>query len=95
MTINDLQPLPGHILVLLDEKSHVIATTEGKYDTYTSGICVNLVETFDHSDIKQVDGRRVWWDEYKEGPKIDLDDGTKAAFIKQEDVRGYATVKAD
>lgn len=97
-----LKPLPGRILVELREKYEYVATTEQKYDTKTSGICVDFMidnrtwvvhETdFDLGALRKfytaLKGKLVFWEEYKDGAVIERD-GKKYAFIKIEDLDGY------
>jgi len=92
----NLKPLPGRILVELNEKYEHVATTEQKYDTRTSGICISLnIVKLSSMDAKEMSdmyspliGRRVFWEEYKDGAVIERD-GKKYAFIKVEDLDGY------
>lgn len=97
-----LTPLPGRILVELCDRYEHVATTEQKYDTRTSGICIdvgptpyNLVgkvspDEFD-SAAQGLKGKRVFWEEYKDGAVIERE-GKKYAFIKIEDLDGYEDV---
>lgn len=83
-----LKPLPGRILVELREKYQHVATTEQKYDTKTSGICIDVPEERD-SELK---GKLIFWEEYKDGAVIERD-SKKYAFIKIEDLDGYEDVQ--
>lgn len=89
-TAKMLKPLPGRVLVEIREKYSHVATTEQKYDTKTSGICV-AVGPPDHSYEKFIKNRLVFWEEYKDGATIERD-GKKYAFIKIEDLDGYEDV---
>lgn len=92
----NLKPLPGHVLVELREKYEHVAVTEQKYDTKTSGICVAVgyVPREIANDVVELEpylpipGKRVFWEEYKDGAVIERD-GKKYAFIKIEDLDGY------
>lgn len=100
-----LKPLPGRCLVEIREKYSHVATTEQKYDTKTSGICVNaksmniewlkldpaLARTLMEGLLENLQGKLVFWEEYKEGQIIERD-GKKYAFIKIEDLDGYEDV---
>jgi hypothetical protein len=89
-----LKPLPGRILVELREKYAHVATTEQKYDTKTSGICIdyflpdNASDDLKHLFNDTVLMKLVFWEEYKDGAIIERD-GKKYAFIKIEDLDGY------
>lgn len=98
-----LKPLPGRVLVEIREKYAHVATTEQKYDTKTSGICVDIY--FDNhlgewtmDDIEcsylRVMGKLVFWEQYKDGAIIERD-GKKYAFIKIEDLDGYEDVESN
>lgn len=99
-----LKPLPGRILVELREKYEYVATTEQKYDTKTSGICVDMELPYAFlkdfpaqvlqaliSEMEKLKGKLVFWEEYKDGAVIERD-GKKYAFIKIEDLDGYEDV---
>lgn len=88
-----LHPLPGRILVEIREKYSHTATLDQKYDTKTSGICLSELET-DGITRYELEGKLVFWQEYKEGAIIERD-SKKYAFIKIEDLDGYEDVKTD
>lgn len=102
-TMISLKPLPGRILVELREKYEHVATTAQKYDTKTSGICIDVPRIYgyvagivdpvdpEHSELI---GQLVFWDEYKDGAVIERDD-KKYAFIKIEDLDGFEDVEAN
>lgn len=97
-----LKPLPGRILVELREKYQHVATADQKYDTKTSGICIEAAAVIGHpypamlaSDVEtcyvSLKGKLVFWEEYKDGAVIERD-GKKYAFVKIEDLDGYEDV---
>lgn len=100
MSINDLcfyssmmrlNPAMGRMLVELRDQYAHVATTEGKYDTKTSGICVSVTNYPDvHSSeyYQNLVGKLVFWEEYKDGATIERD-GKRYAFIKLTDVDGW------
>lgn len=100
----NLKPLPGRILVELREKYQHVATAEQKYDTKTSGICLEYSykvgdnERLAANDIRtlytRIKGKLVFWEEYKDGAVIERD-GKKYAFIKIEDLDGYEDEQAN
>lgn len=84
-----LKPLGARVLVELAEQYEHLATTEGKYDTKTSGICV-AVGADDWPEWQQLVGQRIFWKAYDEGEHIKRD-GKKYAFIKMEAIDGWET----
>jgi co-chaperonin GroES (HSP10) len=99
-----LEPLPGRVLVEIREKYSHVATTEQKYDTKTSGICIDWFAPMGHKDEESIavlntvyehlPGKLVFWQEYREGAIIERD-GKKYAFIKIEDLDGWEDVKGN
>lgn len=93
-----LKPLPGRILVELREKYEHVAVTEKKYETKTSGICVDCASFKAKSTLAELwegislRNKLVFWEEYKDGAVIERD-GKKYAFIKIEDIDGYEDVE--
>ncbi len=87
-----LKPLGARVLVELAEQYEHLATTEGKYDTKTSGICVAIGE--DWAEWKKLIGQRIFWKAYDEGEHIKRN-GKKYAFIKMEAIDGFEDDKAD
>lgn len=83
-----LIPVRDCILVRLDKS----AIKEGKYDTRTEGIVVKVPELeyvkIDMIDVQKLLGKRVFFEEYKEGARIRRGSDFYC-FIKLEDVRGY------
>lgn len=96
----NLMPLPGRVLVELREKYTHVATTEQKYDTKTSGICIGVNAPANWNKDKRLDYPHsminlvVFWEEYKNSEPIERD-GKKYAFVKIEDLDGYEDVEAD
>lgn len=96
----NLKPLPGHVLVELRDTYEHIATTQQKYDTRTSGICISYVAylnnkaELDYWDKHDPRNKRVFWEEYKDGAVIERE-GKKYAFIKLEDLTGYEDVESN
>lgn len=95
-----LKPLPGRVLVEIREKYQNVATPDQKYDTKTSGICINVGYPYGNttrmeSEIQYVSlvDKLVFWEEYKDGAIIERD-GKKYAFIKIEDLDGYEDVES-
>lgn len=98
-----LIPVNDCVLIKLDRTDR----KESKYDTRTSGILISLpmVNHSEVSSFKNMDtfptqvtnngdnliGKRVYFEEYKEGARIKRD-GELFCFIKLEDVRGYEDV---
>jgi co-chaperonin GroES (HSP10) len=89
-----LTPLPGHVLVELREKYTHTLTTAEKYDTRTSGICLEMhLSTKDRTartrdPYEKTLNKLVFWEEYKTGTIIERE-GKEYAFIKIEDLTGY------
>lgn len=94
-----LHPLPGHALIEIREKYEHVATTEQKYETRTSGICIEIVavsgypfaEMMESDQVKAympIRGKIVYWQEYKDGAILERD-GKKYTFVKIEDLDGY------
>lgn len=89
-----LIPLPGHALVELRDKYEFVATTQQKYDTRTSGICLAVLTNSEPQApwyAAHLPEKIVFWEEYKTGMAIERD-GKQYAFIKIEDLTGYEDV---
>lgn len=90
--IGQLHPLNDCVLVELKQSSKNFTTKEGKYDTRTEGIVISVPKTspkgYDLDDITKLVGKRVHFEEFKEGARIKRD-GRIYSFIKIEDIRGY------
>ena len=98
----DVTPINGCVLIKLTSSYEFVATPDKKYDTKTSGIVIatekeeyrewsdtyssELVTTDTH---KGIIGKKVYFEEYKDGTTIDFD-GEKYALIKFEDIRGVS-----
>lgn len=81
-----LIPFNDCVLVQLEKTS----IKEGRYDTRTSGVVVpgTIVEGVRGFMLQ---GKRVYFEEYKEGARIKKD-GELYCFIKISDIRGYEDV---
>ena len=82
--MNNLHPINGCVLVELAESFQYVATPDKQYSTKTSGI-VKAVSSEDQEILLE---KKVYFEEYKDGTQIQMDDKT-FAFIKNEDIRGY------
>jgi co-chaperonin GroES (HSP10) len=84
----NLRPVNNHVLVELGDHYSNIAVPEGKYDTRTNGVVLHI--EFDKAHAWAVDllHRKVYWQEFKEGTRVEKD-GKLYAFIKLEDVEGF------
>lgn len=87
-----LIPMNDCILVLLDKPT----TKETKYSSRTSGIVertpsMALSSKYDAEDVMALFGKRVHFEEFKEGGRIKRN-GEQYSFIKLEDVRGSEDV---
>ncbi len=96
MSIDDLIPANDSVLVELGEKSEIIATIEGKYDTKTNGQCLkvglaphSIYEPIGEEGVQNWPGKTVFWDAYKDDCKVTID-GKDYAFVKISEIRGYA-----
>ena len=78
-----LHPYNNHVLVELGGYYKNIAVKEGKYDTRTNGIVIE-----GPIDRPALLGMRVYFDEFKEGSRIERD-GKLYTFIKLEDIQGH------
>lgn len=79
-----------------------MATTEKKYDTKTSGICLKASFNTTQMHLSQHETAInyplvksvVFWEEYKESGIIQRD-GKKYVFVNIEDLDGYEDVKSE
>jgi co-chaperonin GroES (HSP10) len=88
---HSLIPINGSVLVKLEK----VDIREGKYETRTNGIAVasdHISMTYKGIATTSIVGKRVFFDEYKEGARIKRD-GDQYCFIKFEDIRGFEDVK--
>lgn len=86
-----LYPLNDCVLVELKQSRKNVNLKEGKYDTRTEGIVLKVPKIgikYDVEDFAHVIGKRVHFEEFKEGGRIKRD-GKIYSFIKIEDIRGY------
>lgn len=81
----NLEPMPGYVLVELAEEFAGVYVPDKKYDTKTSGV---VIDAANDAFIK-LKGKTVYFEEYKDGTQVKADDKIYA-FIKTEDIRGYA-----
>ena len=72
------------LLVELTDSYQHIATPDKQYSTKTSGIVMGI----SNEDQRYLVGKKVFFEEYKDGTQVIADD-KNYAFIKYEDVRGY------
>jgi co-chaperonin GroES (HSP10) len=99
-----LHPLNDCVLVELKQSSKNFNLKEGKYDTRTEGIVVDIpdlvrAKTIERKgisveQIKELVGKRVHFEEFKEGARIKRDNKIYS-FIKIEDIRGYEDEQTD
>lgn len=76
--------VPINDCVLVELTEDYIATPDKAYDTKTSGM-VRSVCNEDHEYLLR---HRVFFDEFKDGTKVNYD-GKTYAFIKYKEIRGY------
>lgn len=81
-----LQPINDCVLVELGQQHRNFSVSEGKYDTRTNGTVISI-----DSDNKELIGKKVYFEEYKEGARIPIENRIYC-FIKYEDIRGYEDV---
>lgn len=82
--MNRLTPINDCVLVELADNYEFVATPDKQYATKTTGT-VHAVCKEEHEYLL---GLKVFFDEYKDGTQVKLDDKT-FAFIKFEEIRGY------
>jgi co-chaperonin GroES (HSP10) len=94
--VSGLIPLNDCVLVELKQSHKNFTTKEGKYDSRTEGIVValapykdpQLVNVTMELKVQDLMGKRVHFEEFKEGARIKRD-GKIYSFIKLEDIRGW------
>lgn len=96
--MNKLVPIGGCVLVELTESFKYVATPEKQYSTKTSGIVIDVDNNISpkmagKTTSSYLIGKKVYFEEYKDGTQIEKDDKTYA-FIKLDDIRGYEDVEA-
>lgn len=84
MIMNLPTPLNGCVLVELTENYQYVVTPDKQYATKTSGIVKAIAPELESFLLNS----KVYFDEYKDGTQIKVDDKTYA-FIKYEEIRGY------
>lgn len=82
--MNKLTPINDCVLVELFDSYEYVATPDKQYSTKTTGIV--LVVSKEEQEFLL--NRKVYFDEYKDGTQVKVDDKTYA-FIKFEDIRGF------
>lgn len=96
-----LHPLNDCVLVELEQKHKQFNTREGKYDSRTEGIVIQIPNSISNKFRKDTDlimedllflqGKRVHFEEFKEGSRIERG-GKLYSFIRIEDIRGWEEV---
>ena len=91
-----LVPVNDCVLVKLEEQYGNFGIKEDKYASRTHGIAVEVKQgafttKYDIEDIQNLFGKRVYWEEYKEGARI-RKGNELFCFIKIEDIRGFEDV---
>jgi len=90
-----LIPLNDCVLIKLENQYNNFGAKDGKYETRTNGIVIasdHISMTYKGIVTTSIIGKRVFFDEYKEGARINRD-GEQYCFIKYEDIRGFEDVK--
>lgn len=90
LSAQSLIPVNDCVLVRLEEQYNNFSTHESKYDSRTHGIVVSgtIQEGVTGYALQ---GKRVYWEEYKEGARI-RKGGELFCFIKYEDIRGFEEI---
>lgn len=83
-----LVPLGDRVLVELLDQFQNIATTTGKYDSKTSGICRDIGDGY-QDNLDYLIGKVVFWEQFKDHEHL-VFDGKKYSFVKLEDLDGYS-----
>lgn len=95
-----LTPVNNCVLVKLENTHKNFNTSENKYATRTSGIVVAVPEWLhinkkdlepDNVIYEQLENKRIYFEEYKEGVRITKRDGIYCP-IKFEDIRAFEDV---
>lgn len=96
-----LTPINDCLLVELSQSFSNVRTKDGKYQAYTEGMVITLPTWINQADKKLLEpdnkiilslpGKRIFFEEYKEGGHIRRD-GKEFAFIKLDDVRGFEDI---
>lgn len=103
-----LYPLKDCVLVELQQSRKNVSIKEGKYDSRTEGIVIRIPETKSTGTMtstvsypttvpaitmKDLIGKRVFFEDFKEGSRIKRNDKIYS-FIKIDDIRGYEDEQA-
>lgn len=83
MSMINLVPMNGYVLVELTEEWEGVYTPDKKYDTKTSG---NVIIT--DSDNDYLKGKKVYFEGFKDDSQVKENDKVYA-FIDINDIRGY------
>lgn len=89
--VSGLIPLNDCVLVELQQSFKNVSIKEGKYDTRTEGVVVEVGKIMRDTINDYLIGKRVFFEEYKEGSRIQRN-GRLYSFIKIADIRGYESV---
>jgi hypothetical protein len=76
-----LTPLNGYVLVELGSKYKHISAPAKIYDAKSNGIVIK--------GDKELIGKRVYWQDYKEGSTL-TEDNREYTFVKLEDLQGWS-----
>jgi len=85
MSMINLIPMNGHVLVKLIEEWEGVYTPDKKYDTKTSGLVVNVAK----NATDELLNKKIYFEGFKDDAQV-KDGDTTYAFIKIEDIRGYS-----
>ena len=85
--MQELKPIGDTLLIKLASEFKHVVVPDKKYNTTTSGIVTDVSEAH-KEEYGYLVGKRVFYEEYKDGTRTELN-GDKYAFIKIEDVRGF------
>lgn len=88
MNMTNLVPINGCILIKLGQTHKNFNTTETKYQTRTEGTVAAIWDNENDREYQYLVGKKVYFEEYKEGARIKRDDGMYC-FINYSDLRGY------
>lgn len=83
-----LIPINGCVLVELKDNLEYIDLPDKQFNTKQSGIVRNVDSQSE--DYHYLIEKTVYFEEYRDSAQVEVDD-KKYAFIKIEDIRGYAS----
>jgi hypothetical protein len=91
--VSELHVFPGYALVKLGEQYKNIQVKEGKYDSRTTGI---LMEVYtdrenEYEYYERGIGKEVWFDKFSEGARLEHE-GVLYAFVETKNLQGYRSV---